>query len=93
MLNSLITGKHSSVTKEMCWDCCINVHHGVTLMCGLHNKRLASDIAVYKTEPSFCLNLFIQQPALEIKAIEHVVFSDPTASLVCSQVTELESQC
>lgn len=65
----------------------------VRLTCGLHNKNLTSDTAIYKMEPSFCLNLFIQQPGLEIKAIEHGGFSDHTASLVCSQVTTLESQC
>lgn len=58
-------------------------------MCGLDNKHLASDIAIYKNQPSFCLDLFIQQLALEIKAVEHIVFTDPTSSLVCWQVTTL----
>lgn len=89
MLNSLITGKVSNVTKDMCWDCCINIQHGVTY--DLHNKWLASDIAIYKAEPSFCLNFFIQQPALEIEPVEHIVSSDPRASLFCSQVTKLQS--
>lgn len=84
MLNSLITGKDRTVTKEPCWDCCTNVPHGVRLMCGLYNKHHASDIAIYKT-------VFIQQPALEIKAIEHTGFFDPTAPLFCSQVTKLWS--
>lgn len=45
-------------------------------MCGLYNNNQASNIAIYKT---VCLNLFIQQPALEIKAIEHIGVFDPTA--------------
>jgi len=60
MVNSLITGKDSSVTKEMGWDCCVHVHHGARLMCGLHNKHLASDIAIYKTEPSLRIDHFIR---------------------------------
>lgn len=88
MLNSLITGKDRTDTKEACWDCCTNAPHGVRLMCGLYNKSQASDIAIYKT---VCLNLFIQQPALEIKAIEHIGVFDPSAPLFCSQVMKLQN--
>lgn len=56
MLNSLITGKDSTVTKEPCWDCCTNAPHGVRLMCGLYNKNQASDIAIYKTVLTFLFN-------------------------------------
>lgn len=57
-------------------------------MCGLYNKNQASNIAIYKT---VCLNLFIQQPALEIKAIEHIGVFDPTAPFFCSQAMKLQN--
>lgn len=57
-------------------------------MCGLYNKNQASDIAIYKT---VSLNLSIEQPALEIKAIEHIGVFDPTAPLFCSQVMKLQN--
>lgn len=56
MLNSLITAKDRTLTKEPCWDCCTNAPHGVRLMCGLYNSNQGSDFAIYKTVLTFLFN-------------------------------------
>lgn len=56
MLNSLITAKDRTVTKEPYWDCCTNAPHGVRFMCGQYNRNQGSDIAIYKSGVTILFN-------------------------------------
>lgn len=59
-------------------------------MCGLHTKHPANTIALYKTQPSFCIFFFLIACSVnQSSKLWNIFFSpDSTTSLVCSEVTK-----